>query len=295
MVKWSARLRSRFTGLFVSLAVHVLVLSALAAAMVAHWDRGVGLTIESVSLGNDTSPTLELFPEPTRQPTTSSAVAASLADTPGATTDVDHPLSPSHLANSLGTSFWRGRQREIAGMADREAAAESHQNTANFFGVEANGERIVYVVDCSLSMRGARWQAARAELIRSLESLDQDVSFLVVFFSEDCYPMPGSVLRQATKENIVLAADWIRSASLGWGTKPLQSVQLAHAQRPDTIFLLTDGEFGDRTAQFLREENAALGPDMTSVHTIAFHSREGIRLLRRIARENSGQFRYVGK
>jgi hypothetical protein len=32
---------------------------------------------------------------------------------------------------------------------------------------------------------------------------------------------------------------------------------------------------------------------MVNVHTIAFHSREGIKLLKRIARENSGQFRYV--
>ena len=73
----------------------------------------------------------------------------------------------------------------------------------------------------------------------------------------------------------------------------MASVQLAHLQNPDAIFLLTDGEFADRTAAFLREQNVSRGPAMVHVHTIAFHSREGVKLLKRIARENSGQFRYV--
>jgi len=287
-------LRSQCAGAVLSLILHVVLVVALAAFLIASGDVGPMFDIQSAGLAGPTQLQVAIQ-EPTwvSNPSSELSSSASIALPNHTTSEVSSALRP-------GDSFWDQRSRQIAGLGLSEEASSGGEKAggqkaaaAEFFGVQASGKRIVYVVDCSLSMRGPRWRAAREELVRSLRALKRDVSFLVVFFSDDCYPMPGSTLQLATPGNIEIAANWIESTSLGWGTKPLASVQLAYAQEPDAIFLLTDGEFADRTAKFLRDENSEKGPKMASVHTIAFQSRDGIRLLKRIARENSGQFRYV--
>lgn len=288
MVNWQLILRSRCAGAVVSLILHTILMVALAAFLMVDWGEGPEIDVEIVGLSSSTSSLEAAFDNPSW---TSPATEFSRTSTLTARSDV-RVTTPGSL--NLGNSFWQTRSQQIAGIGDQVVLPnESSAPGAQFFGVAAQGTRFVYVVDCSTSMRGGRWHAAREELVRSLQDLEEDVSFLVVFFSDDAIPMPGSAMQLATPENIEFAANWIRSATVVGGTKPLSSIVLAHDEEPDAIFLLTDGEFADGTARFLRSKNAKKGPEMASVHTIAFHSRAGIRLLQRIAKENSGQFRYV--
>lgn len=290
-MNWRFILRPRCTSLMVSVVIHGILVVLMAGFMIVGGKKPSVVDVqiirpESIHLQRE-SPKLA----------TSATVNTSSFSTPAIRSDAPLQAS-SRIAAANADSFWSKRSSEIAEFTgDRSNGNDGDRSqatgNASFFGVPANGNRFVYVVDCSRSMQGSRWQKARAELIRSLHELESDSKFMIVFFSDECQPMPAGELQLATEENVALASEWIRSARLGWGTKPLASVQLAHLQDPDVIFFLTDGEFADRTAAFLREENSSRGPAMVNVHTIAFHSREGIKLLKRIARENSGQFRYV--
>ncbi len=58
-----------------------------------------------------------------------------------------------------------------------------------FFGTEAKGNRFVFVVDNSSSMKGGRLEMAVAELVRTVEGLSPRQSFYVIFVSDQTYPM----------------------------------------------------------------------------------------------------------
>src|SRR5262249_46640550 len=57
-----------------------------------------------------------------------------------------------------------------------------------FFGTEARGNRFVFVVDNSSSMKGGRLEMAISELIKTVESLSPRQSFYVIFVSDKTYP-----------------------------------------------------------------------------------------------------------
>ena len=176
----------------------------------------------------------------------------------------------------------------------------SHPNSS-FFGIQAAGNRIIYVVDRSGSMWGSRWRDARAELIQSIEQLNSDQEFYVYLFSRKCITMPAYAGRgnmvPATRQNIEKAKEWLMKQKPDGHTYPLSAVQRALRMEPHTIFLLTDGNFQDGTGRFLIDR--ALARQHTSqadklvVNTIAFHCDVGLEMLRQIAVANSGTFRHV--
>jgi hypothetical protein len=58
-----------------------------------------------------------------------------------------------------------------------------------FFGTAAKGNRFVFVVDNSSSMKGGRLEMAVAELVKTVEGLSARQSFYVIFVSDKTYPM----------------------------------------------------------------------------------------------------------
>ena len=181
--------------------------------------------------------------------------------------------------------------------------AATEGDGAEFFGIRAAGKGFVFVVDSSRSMTGRRWADACAELIYSVRRLGQDKSFYVIFFDGQAHPMfhaeqPEQELLPATDENVRRLEEWIARMHLGEETRPCAAVQLAMQLQPDALFLLSDGEFADQTAMYLRHNNfvdrgSAGYASGVVVHTIGFHSRKGQAVLQRIARENRGRYHFV--
>lgn len=161
---------------------------------------------------------------------------------------------------------------------------------ASFFGLEAKGGKFVYVVDRSGSMRGQSLVAAKGELTRSIMSLGERVEFFVFFYNTDPTPMPGSDLVKATDSNVTDALNWIEGVSAGGGTDPTSTMKLALSLKPDAIWLLSDGQFDAKSAEIIADENPG---GRVTIHTIAFFSRAGEAILRKIANENGGQYRFV--
>jgi hypothetical protein len=179
----------------------------------------------------------------------------------------------------------------------------SFQRGAEFFGVQAQGSRFVFVVDSSRSMRGARFDGAVRELIAAVSKLDEGQSFYVVFFDAVPHPMfdlPAKEARfvEASEANIARLKVWAEGMALGPDTEPLAAVKIACRLRPDAIYLLSDGEFKDKTALYLRRNNlradkSGIRMPAAVVHTIALKSHDGQPLLERIAADNAGRFRFV--
>ena len=75
-------------------------------------------------------------------------------------------------------------------------------------------------------------------------------------------------------------------------------MQLALKMSPDAVFLLSDGEFADPTRDFLLNENYDEADDGSRVprvpiHTVGFHSFAAEAVLKPIAMENGGAYRFV--
>jgi hypothetical protein len=184
---------------------------------------------------------------------------------------------------------------------DAEGAAAAG---AEFFGVQAAGNQFAFVVDCSLSMQGAKWAAACEELVRSVGRLTPEQEFYVIFFDGEPHLMfdqerSDAALVRATPENLAMFRQWLLSARLGYNTEPVEAVSTAVELRPNAVFLLSDGEFGGKTALYLRLNNSLgaakreRGGPPVAVHTIGFRSKKGEKMLERIARENAGTYRFV--
>jgi VWA domain-containing protein len=164
--------------------------------------------------------------------------------------------------------------------------------SASFFGLAARGRRFVFVVDRSASMAGDPLQAAKDELLQSVNSLRRSMRFYIIFYDHGFMPMPGKTLVRATSRNKRDCFDWVRQVTSGGGTEPIDAMRLALSLGPDAIWLLSDGQFMSEDL-VCREIQAANPGRRVQVHTIAFHDRAGEPVLKRIAEQNRGKYRFV--
>jgi hypothetical protein len=173
------------------------------------------------------------------------------------------------------------------------AKKQAGRGAAEFFGIGGYGKSFVYVVDCSGSMRHeGKFERAVYELLRSIEQLSSDQEYFVIFYNHTAFPMaePGPV--QATPEQFEATRDWVRHAQPEGGTVPLPALLAALKMKPDAIFFLSDGLFDPGTSRAVRRSNRGK-KSYIPIHTIAFVNREAEGLMRTIARNSGGEYRFV--
>ena len=110
-------------------------------------------------------------------------------------------------------------------LASSETAAPPlAQGSATFFGVNAQDNSIVFLVDRSGSMKGERWNAARAELLTAIDKLMPKQKFFVILFNVTPHPMPCLYATNqpvpATINNKQQVTDWLMEQVSRWGTPP---------------------------------------------------------------------------
>jgi hypothetical protein len=159
---------------------------------------------------------------------------------------------------------------------------------ASFFGIRAQGRFFVYVIDCSESMIDEdRFARATMEVRRSVLALQAPQQFEVIFYNEDPTPMPGGPKpRPADSQNKGQLLTWLRMVEPDGGTDPRAALRQALILRPEAIFLLSDGEFPDGTAQAVVHFN----PHRIPIHCVDLSGGAGGDHLRRIARESGGKY-----
>ena len=233
----------------------------------------------------------------------------------GSPTVLAAPLAPVGFAASRDRMDEPGAAfgRDGRGLADD---GRGHGG-AEFYGVQAAGNRFVFIVDSSISMTGKV-----ADVVRELESavrrLREDQEFYAIFFDHNTERLrlgtwhrnrtffqlnvlPEKDLVPASEENIDAFTRWLNTIQLEFNTDPSEAVAYTlNRLKPDAIFLLTDGEFtdGGKTEAILREDNVAVEKNgrrrpMSAVHCIGFYSREGEITLKRLAAAHGGTYRFV--
>ena len=154
---------------------------------------------------------------------------------------------------------------------------------------------------------GDGFQSARAELLASIDALDADQRFYVIFFDANSDYMrltrtdqndSSSVM--ASAKNKVSLRRWAMSITMDNGKAPYEPLRFALDLKPDAIFLLSDGEFPAGIEQLLSRRNRVENVfgearRISIVHTINYHSTEGESRMRRIAQQNGGTYRHVPK
>ncbi len=164
-----------------------------------------------------------------------------------------------------------------------------------FFGARAEANSVVFVVDKSGSMSNQmRLDTAKLELSNALQQLKPHQKFYVIFYDNDMLRMlaPAAPPRMqfATRSNVSRFLNWLSShVEPGGGTVPRESLLTALELQPEVIFFLTDGDSAPQTAATVHLQNA----QDTIIHTLCFSNDYGEQVMRRIAQENRGRYRFV--
>lgn len=162
---------------------------------------------------------------------------------------------------------------------------------AVFFGLRATGTRFAFVVDRSGSMDGLPMRRARKELMNCIRQMPKHVEVFVVFFDDLAYPDDGKY-RGVDTQNIEELDDWVSSIRANGGTDVKVGMRTVfnEGEPPDAIFLLTDGNFDADTPDYVKKMNKRSN---VRINTVALVSRAGEYLLKQIAAENDGDYRFV--
>jgi hypothetical protein len=198
------------------------------------------------------------------------------------------------VASDLGAGWpdRDGGRRIGRGTGVTGAGSAAGSGNGSFFGVPCRGSTVIFVVDCSESMRqmGASRRQSRLlrvkeELAASIEALSERQRFLIIFFNGAPVQSPQKEPHYATGAARKRALNWISEIAGGGGTRPLPAMEQALAFGPEEVFLLTDGKFG----QELVPKIAALNVRGTRIHTIGVGETASSTLLRIIAKANGGE------
>ena len=300
----------------VSAGVHGLLIICLALFSIANEEMyRSGLVILAPATHHlPDSPALLKQPSATvSSPTNWSALDRAAEDSPTATSTAEtaphlpridrQSKQPAHLFHDAQTLFRSGGIGSTT-----TSTTKPHSHSTHFFGVPGNGSRFVFVVDSSRSMMGSDfsgrpWKHAQHELQLAISRLGPTCQFYVIFFDGAAHLMfdetPAAMhMLDASPENVTRFTQWMANVETGFNTSPLQAVKCALSIHPDVIYLLSDGEFRDQTARYLKKNNRPTSttgnrPFASIVHTIGFHNRSAQRVLRNIANGNGGTYKFV--
>ncbi|NOG56071.1 MAG: hypothetical protein HND57_17370 [Planctomycetes bacterium] len=164
----------------------------------------------------------------------------------------------------------------------------------SFFGIESRGRRFIYIVDVSGSMRGTPLDILKDELKASVNALPDYTSFYIMAYNTKTIPMTKEdKWRRASKQNKLYADKWIDSRSADGGTDSTSSFRRAFEfkPQPDVIYFMTDAKDLAGMGEFVSNLNG--GVRKTVIHTISFGSDGSEEIMREIARDSGGTFRYV--
>jgi hypothetical protein len=155
-------------------------------------------------------------------------------------------ISGAHLGSNLNAwrDWWKEHKEGFEFPArDSEApldASAAPKSTSYYYGLSLAARRIVFVLDTSGSMEGPRLQAAKHELAKAIDGLDEEVSFSIVIFNNlvtvwqrGLMPAKPSIKRAA--------AQFIYARRAGGQTAAYDALQAAFQFDAEAVYFLSDG------------------------------------------------------
>jgi len=184
--------------------------------------------------------------------------------------------------------------------AKTSSADDLKQDTrSGFFGMDGAGGKVIYLCDASGSMLSV-FGNLKQNLKDSIGELYPDQEFNMIFFSDDnCFPLFKDKAQIANADNKKLALDFIDRAVCTGGTQPLPAINFALAEKPDVLYVLTDGF--DQISNYNDVSNAfkkGNADGKMQVNCIFLQSDEDPKLeefLKAIADQGHGEFKKILK
>jgi hypothetical protein len=148
---------------------------------------------------------------------------------------------------------------------------------------------VVYVIDGSGSMTGGKFQRVSAALVDAVEQMKPDQNFSVICFNTLAIRAKGIEYRQASAEAASRLSSELNSITPVGGTDPTDAILIALQLRPETIVILSDGEFESQVIERVSHLNQSSGLNC-QINCIAIGTSAGT--LKRLAALN-GPGNYV--
>jgi len=163
----------------------------------------------------------------------------------------------------------------------------------SFFGIPVgDAHKIVFVLDRSGSMTDSI-DYVKYVTKRCISQLTEKDLLDVLFMSSGPpVEMPPKKLVPATDKNKELAFEFIDGVIAQGETTPEGALERAFELKPEVIFLLTDGEFDRAVVDLVKKLNAE---KKVKVNTICFLYETGGALLKEIAAQNGGTYKFVSE
>ena len=206
----------------------------------------------------------------------------------------------------IGATVMDPRQPVKSGGGQRQPASGTVGGPAGtaFMGTRDQGSKVVFVIDASGSMMSHNsMQVAKASLVSSVQELDGNQQFLIIFYDDKPVVLHLRDVHQpqlyaATEIHKTLAKQKIAGIHPGTGTQHYPALEMAMRLKPDVIFFLTDGQeppLDERELELLKKLNG----QKTRIHSIEFgvgaEVSEGANprnFLRKLSHQNGGTYRY---
>lgn len=181
----------------------------------------------------------------------------------------------------------------------KATAAGSDYAPVRVFGIEATGNKFVYLFDRSASMEGPRLAAAKKQLLESLQPLGETQQFDIVFFNHRLQAFNSSASSRrvtfATERNKKLATDFVSAVKADGGTDRVLALKHALALRPDVIFFLSDADrpMSAEELDKIAELNERTGAKICAIEFGHGAPPTGKSSLDTLAKANGGQYIYI--
>jgi hypothetical protein len=218
---------------------------------------------------------------------------ATIEEMPDAPAQLEAAVAAAELeitgTGSLPTLGGSGQGGEgMSGLAGAGAAT-------SFFGISSRGSRFAYVVDISGSMGNDRkLYVAMRELGQSIRSLPDYAHFFILLFSDShrAPPMQQGWTR-ARRSAVQTFVRWFNDVDPGGGTNPRSALATVFSleNRPDVLFFLTDGQIPNLTTREVADMQGR--GKRIIINTIAFGDPSSQDLLKEIAQQSGGVYRFV--
>lgn len=206
---------------------------------------------------------------------------------------------------------------------------------ASFFQQKVSAERVVYVIDYSLSMTGDREKLMRKELKKSVTGLSPGMKYQLIFFAGPAWVAGDKVTLNGRKSAVVEAngheyewkcggnaTDWqpkgrkrevewlevataqskksvdlIGETKLVWGTiwEPPLEMAIAMDPPPQMIFFMTDGVTGGDAVSVAKSIAARAKAKNITINTVAMMEPKAGDAMKELAKRTGGQFSMIDK
>ena len=213
--------------------------------------------------------------------------------TDGDFVDLGNASGAKSESNSTGKKNTADPQDDVIVIGPPPPADSVASFAQNGFDFESSGEgdKYIFIIDRSGSMSGARFNAAKEALMKTIERLPAGKKFFAYLYDDKHEPMPGGGWQDASATSKKQAIQWVRRAQTRGSTNPSSALKAAFSMKPSTIWLLTDGQFSESAV--LGTINGLNSGKKVRINTIALVDNSGERVLKRIAAENRGTYVFI--